>query len=325
MCYYSVAAVRQAPEIEMSEAVASRIEREILPRTYHLFLSCATEPFMAKRFDTLYAMFMSKLIPDSHMITNGTLLTEKRAELLVETQLAMLEVSVDGATKETYERIRRGAKFETVIKNIKLLQAIKRKHKSTKPAVMLNFVMQPDNIDELLDFIDLAAELQVDSVNLIHQILFAEDCFDNESLFDRKNSTNKVLQEARQHAAKLGVFLIAPPDFAVNEDGNTINTEQNSDNDGHDKCRPICINPWREIYISADGSIFPCTFWMNQPPMGSLTKQSFREIWNCTEYRKLRNELSSGNLRHSCLICPCGGAGKGNLDDSESHKPRAII
>ena len=49
--------------------------------------------------------------------TNGTLLDEKMSEKLLATPLAHITLSFDGASKETFETYRKGAKFEKVREN----------------------------------------------------------------------------------------------------------------------------------------------------------------------------------------------------------------
>jgi pyruvate-formate lyase-activating enzyme len=53
------------------------------------------------------------------LTTNATLLDEAMSEQLLSAGLDNLTVSFDGANKETFERIRIGASYESVIKNVK--------------------------------------------------------------------------------------------------------------------------------------------------------------------------------------------------------------
>ena len=52
------------------------------------------------------------------MTTNGTLLTRELGARLMDNGLAWITFSFDGATKETYESIRKGATFEKTLSNI---------------------------------------------------------------------------------------------------------------------------------------------------------------------------------------------------------------
>src|SRR5262249_14429803 len=76
---------------------------------------------------------------------------------LVETGVNEIQISFDGATKETFEKIRRGSKFELVVDNCKKINAYcnERKMRLTKMWV----VLQRDNIHEFHEFVRLANEM----------------------------------------------------------------------------------------------------------------------------------------------------------------------
>ena len=49
--------------------------------------------------------------------SNATLLSEERSRKMLGTGLTRLRFSLDAATKETFEKIRIGAKYDSVMKN----------------------------------------------------------------------------------------------------------------------------------------------------------------------------------------------------------------
>ena len=55
---------------------------------------------------------------DIMMNTNATLLSEERSRKILESGLTRLRFSLDAATKETFEKIRVGANYDSVMKNI---------------------------------------------------------------------------------------------------------------------------------------------------------------------------------------------------------------
>jgi MoaA/NifB/PqqE/SkfB family radical SAM enzyme len=54
------------------------------------------------------------------------LIDKERARKLVLSRFGLLAISIDGARKKTYERIRGGASFDRLILNIKRLNFFKR-------------------------------------------------------------------------------------------------------------------------------------------------------------------------------------------------------
>jgi len=82
--------------------------------------------------------------------SNGTLLLQNdHLGDILNSQLDWIAFSVDGATKETYEKIRIGARFEDVVDGVKtLIQEKKKMHLST-PEIHLNCCVQAKNYDEV--------------------------------------------------------------------------------------------------------------------------------------------------------------------------------
>jgi len=94
--------------------------------------------------------------------TNGTLLTGRRIDELLDSGVDWLHVSVDGATARTFEHIRDGAHFDQVVRNLRRLVAARARRGQTHPAVQLNAVLMRSNQHELLDLVRLAADIGVD-------------------------------------------------------------------------------------------------------------------------------------------------------------------
>ncbi len=64
------------------------------------------------------------------MSTNATRLDERASAALLDSKLSMLYISLDGATKHTFEKIRVGAKFENVHANVTRFAEMKRARNS---------------------------------------------------------------------------------------------------------------------------------------------------------------------------------------------------
>ena len=107
--------------------------------------------------------------------TNGVLLTRSLAAELLEAGINDIRISLDGATKGTYEAIRKGSEFETVLENIRGLVAQRKSCKNQLSTIGLAVVAQAANVQELSAILDLADELQVDGVYFNGLDVFYED------------------------------------------------------------------------------------------------------------------------------------------------------
>ena len=96
--------------------------RSVLKRIRHaasfIWLAGLGEPMMNKHFMTMIEE-CHKYGIKTGASTNGTFLTEKWQERLLDSPLDLLIVSFDGTDKETYEKVRVGAEFEKVRDNVR--------------------------------------------------------------------------------------------------------------------------------------------------------------------------------------------------------------
>jgi MoaA/NifB/PqqE/SkfB family radical SAM enzyme len=92
-------------------------------------------------------------IPEVGLISNGSLITEAAARGMVEAGLDAINISVDAAGKEVFERTRVGLNYDKVIANIERLIRIRDEAGKRRPKLILSFVRQ-DNSTEERTFID---------------------------------------------------------------------------------------------------------------------------------------------------------------------------
>lgn len=98
------------------------------------------------------------------IITNGTLLKGEKLNEIFETEVDKVSFSFDGATKETYERIRMGANFEGVRKNILNFLCEREKRRRIKPLTTVGMTVSEDNLHEVKEFYQLW-ERKVDQIS----------------------------------------------------------------------------------------------------------------------------------------------------------------
>jgi len=81
------------------------------------------------------------------MITNGSLLSPKKANFLLDCGIDGIEFSIDAMSKVTYENIRRGLKFDKLIANISHLRKM-RDELNSSPNLIASFVEEEANCHE---------------------------------------------------------------------------------------------------------------------------------------------------------------------------------
>jgi len=73
-----------------------------------------------------------------------------------------LSISIDAASRETYEKLRRGGKWEILINNLDYILTLKRKGQFR--LIRFNFLVQKDNCGEIVEFAEMARRYCVDEV-----------------------------------------------------------------------------------------------------------------------------------------------------------------
>lgn len=246
-----------------------------------------------------------------HLISNGTLLTEERYERLRD-RLHKLWISLDAATKETFERIRVPAKWEPVIENVR---RVVPRCVEDGVEVTFNFVLMADNWREAADYVRLVAELGGRAANI--QELLPNSSRYHELTWEDKvpiEDVRAVLDEAKEAARDGGVDLkieLRPP---------LQGRYGNAPADGRMKA-PLadlrlrhgevlarrfpgfCPMATTYLKVNPDGGVYPCCRGPEELRMGDATRQSFEEIWNGERYRAFRRRMFEGDYPEVCRTC----------------------
>ncbi|MDA2915366.1 radical SAM protein [Nitrospinae bacterium AH_259_B05_G02_I21] len=121
--------------------------------TYSIRLSFRGEPFLHRKIVELTRYAKEKGIKEVSTLTNGLRLNPTQFEEMLDAGLDWLTISFDGVG-ETYEKIRRPAKFDEAVEKIRTYKAIKERRGSAKPVIKVQTVW-PAIKDDPQAFYDL--------------------------------------------------------------------------------------------------------------------------------------------------------------------------
>ena len=124
--------------------------------------------------------------------TNGTLIDQAWAERIVQTPFQSITVSIDGGTQRTFEKLRRGARFQKVVENITRLQELKRSIGSSLPRLDAFFVLMRSNYREILQFLALMKDLG------IPEVAFQTMLIDARNLSREPELVNEVINDPEE-------------------------------------------------------------------------------------------------------------------------------
>ena len=277
---------------------------DALPELETVYLWGIGEPFLNKKFMEMieYAKgHKLKVIIN----TNGTLLNSAISDELIELKVDEIIFSIDGIGS-TFEKIRKGARFDNVMNNILELKASKENNNSKLPKLFSNFVLLKDNIHEVVDMIDLAKNLGIEEIKYQNVVSWNDYTFEQSILNQNPNYIkNTIFNPAKLKAENHKIKVVFP----------------NLEIEGKPKCKMPFFGPPN---IRVDGKVIACCFvtypfkmkfvcqndkivektMLHEPIIvGDITKQTIKEIWNNNIYKQLRNSFKSGKLINPCDIC----------------------
>lgn len=307
-CFHSLYHVRGLPyrQHEMPPALFEKILDELDGHVGALILSCSAEPFTNSDLHR-YLAIVRRRVPsvEKWIATNGLLLDEALARDLIETQLDCMVVSIDGARRETYNAIRVGGDFDRLMSRLDLFNRLKAEMRSERPFLRFNVTLSRANLDDLPLFVDLAREKQVTEVTFQHLVPFRGLNLEHETLLhENRRKVRAIFDRTRERARQLGVRLgdlhdIPNPlqcfgDLVADVARRLL----------HPPAGIACDHLWHTVAFTSRAIVAPCLNWLDEPPMGNIAQQSFREIWGGEPYQRLRAELSGAfPLRRRCMEC----------------------
>lgn len=233
-------------------------------------------------------------------LTNGLILNRERIRQFVRTGLDWIGFSMDGASADIYEQIRKGADFQRLCENISTVAELRN---DKKPCIMINFVMMPANAHQVEDIVRLAAKLGADQVNFKQCDVVRGEHGRDYGLFASKETRQirrlkKALGKARRLAGKLKIettaFSFVPDEL------------------------PVCAqDPRDSLFIRHDGHVAPCinlaiggptSFLGAEVDMpsvhyGRLPEKDLLELWETASSCRLYRERFEQRVRaHDAVI-----------------------
>ena len=226
----------------------------------------------------------------SEITTNGSLLNEKNINFLKKSQLSRITISMDGATKETFENIRVKSNFNTVVSNsINLVKQFKRK--IIRPEISAWCTLQKKNFFEAEKIFDLCSNIGFDK--LTYQIHLTDwgklEWREKNNKQQINNDDTKILEVLNMIKNKSKKSNIKVEIF----EENLLSFEKQ------------CSWPWTSTYLSKTGDIVPCCIIGDEKveSFGNINDQNFSQIWNSTKYMKFRNEIKNNQIPEYCKNC----------------------
>ncbi len=225
--------------------------------------------------------------------TNGKLLTPEVFELYSTAGIQYIQLSIDAATKELYEQMRRGGSYDALLVNLEGIAALRRRSNATQPQLHLATVISRQNYRQLPMLAEFARRYEFN-----HWYINAE--YPHNPGRDLLGLTAEDLAELerikvemrRDYSAYYSIFV--DPSIGLRPDTSEAWLEAES---------PVfCTVPWQRFELKANGDIKICPYY--HKPVCSMKGASLQEVWNGEEFRRIRRAFTSGtDLPSYCIHC----------------------
>jgi len=359
MCHFAHPEFQESP-VTMGGELLEKVAAELFPRAHDVTLSSSSEPLLAPDLPRALELCKKYEVPNFHFSTNALAMTDTIMDAVIDSGMPLLTVSCDGITKETFEKIRKPAKWEPFLRRFDIINQRKKDRGVDKPALSVTCVLMRSNIREVPEMIRFWHARGVKYMNFVHMAVMGGLGIENESLMNDARLCNDTLAEARRIADEVGMQVMMPIPIAETfADAGQVTDQSRSDEGGgfalvapkadlealaeskevadylNHKNREFlfkvpekrfhnrpCYFPWYYIHVNPDGTIFPCGCWFEFTTFGDFKTQTFREIWTGPKYKELRRQLYNMELRDVCANCSVANMGRPDVKASFSHRAK---
>lgn len=226
--------------------------------------------------------------------TNASLLhLNDNITKFVESGVNEVQISIDGADKETFEKIRAGSVFEQVVENCKAFNAACQK--ADRSVTKMWTVVQSDNVGQLEQLVETAAELgfsnQVFSLSL-----------SDWGLDEWQDRSAELSVEDSLDIPRLEALINLGENLGVKVRFWSVNDKYDTDSVDN-----LCPWPFERAYVASDERIVPCCY-IGNPDVYQIDKQlgedvSFADVWFGDTYAKFRQDHLDGRIPDACAGC----------------------
>jgi MoaA/NifB/PqqE/SkfB family radical SAM enzyme len=248
------------------------------------------EVFLYRHFRELFEEALRYPNLRQEIVTNGLLIDKEWAEKLVQSNLVLI-YSIDGFTKESYENIRKGAKFQDLVRSLNTINDYRGRFNS-QMYLVLNFVVMKSNLHEIEKIIDFAIKYKFNEIRFteVKFLQNEENIFynrDKEAMRYILEVMPSVLERAKEHKIILRNWFLNFSQYFDYVDDSFNRKVKKAELKKEEKF--FCYLPWREMYIDPGGGVKLQCF-CNQI-LGNVHKESIDKIWNGKIMQNIRKEI----------------------------------
>lgn len=255
------------------------------------------EPIYYQNIEKLLDLLNHLKIP-YNLVTNGSLLTDAINTKLVNSFCFGVGISIDAATQETYEMIRKDGDHKVLTSNIESLNTLKNTLRSRRPTLSASMCTFSFNAHEISGLVEYCSKHRIPSLTVAEGWDYQTDHVGPENLVENNAAaTLKALADARQEAKQRGIKLrMRFPSLSGIGKKERLNFSK--------IVQPKnCLNLYASVWLLPDFNAIGCS--SVSASFGNIQEHGLRTIWNSEmfEYAKSRVNLKRKKVPSHCGKC----------------------
>lgn len=256
-----------------------------------LILFSKYEALTCRDFIPIFRLIKDRKFEEVYFSTNGILLTDEIIEEIVG-HLTFLTISVTGFDRNEYLRNMSADRLETVERNIQKINDLKRLKATELPKLRISVVGMQDTVETFKDAVDFAVRFRISEGVQVSYFNSHRDDMDKLMPASDMDRFMRFYDEARAYADLMGVRLELQGGTPDQIDANVL----------PDLNHIYCALPFNRLSVQPDLNVYPCP--VAYEPVGTLSTESLREIWEGPRLAKFRQGVNSvGKQNRECREC----------------------
>lgn len=230
------------------------------------------------------------------VITNFQEVSNEILDLLVKNKVHLI-ISIDGATKQTYEKIRQGASFNKLIQNIERINNC-----AEEMFLQINFVVMRENYSEMIDMVEFAHKYKFKMITFIKQDIIPSEIeqrsLKKEEIDDIEKNMSTIYNKANEYGITIENQLNL---ISKNNNPNKNIIKRNAIIDENKKL--YCHLPWYDLTISYESVIRANCLCILNNEFNFENVSSMDNLWNSEALVTSRENIVNFNTKNCNYIC----------------------
>jgi len=248
------------------------------------------------------------------IISNGSLVNEDLARRIVEVAPDEWRSSICSPFRASDGLLRGRDLLSQSFDGIAHMAAWKKKMGNGLPKLEVWMLQTQFNIEHITDMIKKAASIGADSVSL--RMVNPPT---NKELYPTEEQRTEMMDKIEDYEAlseALGIEFrrhFSPEDILPFQGGAPSQTEAPCQRQDEEEAPPaptervVCMLPFREIVVFADGRVSPCCNFImhgeDSEAIGNALKEELKDIWLTNKFTRFRENMMMKVLPERCREC----------------------